>query len=760
MSTDSNLSLVVTPNTVATSSQNLNIIHVNDIGHYVKKKCTDEEKYRLLKYPWVPSANFKFPRSGERNLKFQYQWLNSYKWLLYSSKDDGAYCRYCVFFCNEAVGKGSNVKAKTLVTNPYRNWKNALEQFSYHQKLTYHENAQTFGDNFKDVYDKKIPNIVVQLDEITKKEIELNRKIVSSIIETIVLIGRQDIACRGHRDFGPIFMEMPEENDGNFRSLLRFRVSSGDSVLQKHLEATKSRYTSPIIQNEIIEICGKVITDKIILKVIDAKYFSILADETTDISGIEQFSFSIRYVDKTGETKVLREDFLTFVAVTDVTGEGLSNTIRKICQDLHLDMNFLVGQGYDGASAMSGKFKGCAARITAIYPQALYVHCMNHVLNLSVGDSCTVPMIRNALGIMNEIINFFRSSAQRQECLNNVVKKLSDGKKKKRLEKYCETRWVERLDAAITFYDFFPIIFSALDEIQQVGNQESAQKAFILQQSLKNSSFIVSMVTIREIFSMTQPLSTYLQAKHVDLASAMEMCQNLIDLLTKMREKSAEKFKLLFVDAENLAKMIGEELKMPRVTQRQTNRENFECDSPENYFRLAIFNPFLDHFVNQLQDRLLNHKTILAQIQNILPCKITSLKENELNDSIETILRQWENISDDPIIVIKKEALLWQQKWIGCKERPHTFIDSLNLCDELIFPNIFKLIQICATIPVSVASAERSFSTLKRVKTYLRNSMGENRLNGLALLSIHRAIKVETEEVINVFKQKNRKLSL
>lgn len=55
---------------------------------------------------------------------------------------------------------------------------------------------------------------------------------------------------------------------------------------------------------------------------------------------------------------------------------------------------------------------------------------------------------------------------------------------------------------------------------------------------------------------------------------------------------------------------------------------------------------------------------------------------------------------------------------------------------------------------------ERTFSTMKRVKTYLRNRMGQDRLNGLADLSIHREIGTSTEKVIDVFAEKNRKIAL
>jgi len=57
------------------------------------------------------------------------------------------------------------------------------------------------------------------------------------------------------------------------------------------------------------------------------------------------------------------------------------------------------------------------------------------------------------------------------------------------------------------------------------------------------------------------------------------------------------------------------------------------------------------------------------------------------------------------------------------------------------FPNVKAVLGILATLPVSTATAERSFSTLKRIKTYLWNSMGHSRLSGLALLSIHTFIR-------------------
>lgn len=106
--------------------------------------------------------------------------------------------------------------------------------------------------------------------------------------------------------------------------------------------------------------------------------FSLLADETTDISEIELFSLCIRYIEKTNSGIILKEDFLSFVLVNDVTVKGLMCTLLETCQNLKLNLKYLVGQGYDGATAMSGEFQGRATKVMEKYPQVLYVHCASH----------------------------------------------------------------------------------------------------------------------------------------------------------------------------------------------------------------------------------------------------------------------------------------------------------------------------------------------------------------------------------------------
>ena len=55
---------------------------------------------------------------------------------------------------------------------------------------------------------------------------------------------------------------------------------------------------------------------------------------------------------------------------------------------------------------------------------------------------------------------------------------------------------------------------------------------------------------------------------------------------------------------------------------------------------------------------------------------------------------------------------------------------------------------------------ERSFSTLRRLKTYLRNRTGEERLNGLALLNIHRDVEVTSDRILDILARKTRRIDI
>ena len=104
---------------------------------------------------------------------------------------------------------------------------------------------------------------------------------------------------------------------------------------------------------------------------------------------------------------------------------------------------------------------------------------------------------------------------------------------------------------------------------------------------------------------------------------------------------------------------------------------------------------------------------------------------------------------------------MWAGKWddVKVEDCPSTALETLDQVDPLFLPTIHALLQILATLPVTTCTAERSLSTLKYVKNYLRTTMTEDRLTGLALLYIHKDLEIDVNDVINRFAVKNRRLA-
>lgn len=90
------------------------------------------------------------------------------------------------------------------------------------------------------------------------------------------------------------------------------------------------------------------------------------------------------------------------------------------------------------------------------------------------------------------------------------------------------------------------------------------------------------------------------------------------------------------------------------------------------------------------------------------------------------------------------------------------FEDLKNQCHKSSFPNVYKLVQVGMTIPISSSTCERSFSAMRRLKNWLRTSMGQERFTKLSTLSIERDLtnKIDKEIILQKFALSNRKLNL
>lgn len=235
----------------------------------------------------------------------------------------------------------------------------------------------------------------------------------------------------------------------------------------------------------------------------------------------------------------------------------------------------------------------------------------------------------------------------------------------------------------------------------------------------------------------------------------MEGANDALSVLQRLRDDDGA-FAAMFKRASDTS---PDEITMPRRTGQQRNRANQPADSPQQYYRRAVFLPYLDVCLEQMRERFQLHKANAYKLSLLLPAYCEASEFIVLKDSAKL----YDPFLPGGIECLEAEFLRWKAYWSRqpADKRPKRVLNALAVATELgTFPILQTLLRIFATIPVTTATGERSFSALKLLKTYLRSTMREERLNGLAHLFINKDIELVHNEVIDEFSKKNRRLTL
>ena len=437
-----------------------------DIGTVYKDiaRFSNEEKFRFIQNVWKPDRLFNFPstlESGDRHRKFKPDWLVRFPWLLYSKYLDGAFCLPCVCFGIESGKNGA--KLNKLFRSPLTFWTSACTKFQLHSsgKSDVHGSAVLAMQEFTKVMRNEVVPIDQQLNQRMQAQVRENREKMKSIVKTVIFCGQNNIPLRGRRD------DCPDNHrlQGNFQALLAFRIDSGDETLKEHLENAprNATYRSKTIQNEIIETVGAYILSKIVAEVNSSKMFAIMADEAADFSNKENLSLVLRFVDSSAN---IREEFVGFhLCGEETTGEAIKDLILKSINDLGLNMDDCRGQSYDGAGNMAGRYVGASTLIQRQFQKVVYVHCMNHRLNLCVANTCSLPLVRNMMGTVRKLSEFFSNSPKRQHHLVEKIKELLPTSNHRILIDVCRTRWIARLDGLDRVVELLFPVLATLEDI-------------------------------------------------------------------------------------------------------------------------------------------------------------------------------------------------------------------------------------------------------------------------------------------------------
>ena len=133
-------------------------------------------------------------------------------------------------------------------------------------------------------------SVYQQLGESQKSQIRENREYLTTLLDAILFLCKQELALRGHRE------GKESKNKGNFLELLDL-LSKRDPDFRKRYESRpgNASYTHPEIQNELIDASAQAVLCKIKDDLSKAGYWAPMVDEMRDCSCKEQMAICIRY---------------------------------------------------------------------------------------------------------------------------------------------------------------------------------------------------------------------------------------------------------------------------------------------------------------------------------------------------------------------------------------------------------------------------------------------------------------------------------
>ena len=157
-------------------------------------------------------------------------------------------------------------------------------------------------------------------------------------------------------------------------------LANFDEKLQTHLDtATVFEGIAPSIQNDLIASVGFVILPEIKKDLENCAFLSVMLDETSDKSCFSQLSTVLRYVNADG---IICERFIKFSDVSkDRSAAAIARLVVAQLAELGC-LKKLIAQTYDGSAVMSGELNGVQAKMKEFAPDAMYIHCLAHKLNL------------------------------------------------------------------------------------------------------------------------------------------------------------------------------------------------------------------------------------------------------------------------------------------------------------------------------------------------------------------------------------------
>ncbi|XP_037076864.1 zinc finger MYM-type protein 1-like [Pollicipes pollicipes] len=465
---------------------------------------------------------------------------------------------------------------------------------------------------------------------------------------------------------------------------------------------SRMHFTSPEALAEVQRQLAHAVIRRVVDEVGVAESFAVVVDETADVAGREHMVICLRFVT---EALTVRETSIGLYQADSTTAAALFGLIQDALTRLQLPMDRIRGQCYDGAANMAGAFRGVQARVKAVEPRAVFVHCTAHRLNLVCQEALNgVREVRDAIQEVGRLASFYRDSPKRMVALEHAGAQMS-------LRPLCPTRWTCSEACLTSVVKQYGPLVTSLDKLADDAKvrPEVSATASGFGKTLRDFEFFFGLRVALLLLQVTTPAMRTMQGQSQSVSANLGVARAVRDVVLSQRDRFERLWAELTSDAERLGvgcPRLRRPFRPPRRLDGGSEPHQHAC--PKGRYR-QVYCEAVDWLAGSISGRFDSDEPTLATAEKAL----LTAKEDALVATATFYNLDLERLRLHCQMLVDVAS--------SQRKAPLTSLDDVValLSDEglrQVLPAATSLLRLVLTAPATSCAAERAFSLLRRLR--------------------------------------------
>ena len=392
---------------------------------------------------------------------------------------------------------------------------------------------------------------------------------------------------------------------------------------------------------------------------------------------------------------------------------------------------------------MKGPRSGVAKQLLDEEPRAIYTHCYGHSLNLAISDTIKgCKIMKDSLDFIFEVSKLVKFSPKRDVHFEKLKHELAPDSPGFRV--LCPTRWTVRAASFKSVIDNYVVLQKLWEEsIDQATDPSIKARIIGVEAQFKTFRIYFGIQLGHLILQHSDNLSKTLQSDSLYATAGQKIAAMTIATLKRIRND--ESFDLFWQKIEKARQSldVGEPI-LPRKRKAPKRHDDGSAypeffDDPKPFYRQQFYEA-LDLVITGINARFdqPGYK-MYEKIENLL---IKAVKQENYEECLTAVTEFYTTDFDADLLKLHLDVLAsnfpvsLQRSATVMDIRKH--IQAMSSAEQLLISQVLTVLHLLLVMPATNASSERSFSALRRVKTYLRSTMSQDRLNHIILLHCHK----------------------